>query len=97
MRRQVYFLIDGCNPCKLRLCGSGEIYFLAVKDDGAVISAVSTCQNLDQGGFAGSVLADKPHHFLWLDLKRSGVENGDTGESLINAIHGQEHCRSRVV
>ena len=74
---------------------------LPVDQDLALIRPVSPREDLHQGGFAGAVVADKPHDLAAPQLQIHALEGVDTTETLADALHFNDvfcthavtHCR----
>src|SRR5271166_266235 len=73
-RDEAQLLGDGHDARRYRLARTGKIAWLARHDNPAAVGAVNAAKNADQGGFAGTVLADNS-----VDLARPDVEI-DPGE-----------------
>ena len=86
-RDQVDLLVNGADPRRLRLARLGERDLFAVEENLALIGPVDPGDDLDQGRFPGTVLADQGVRLSWLKLERDAVEGQYAGEPFRHPAH----------
>ena len=91
-------------PASMAACGVREGHRLAVDQDLAFVRAVDAGQDLDEGRFAGAVLADQRGDLARIEGDADVVECLDAREDLRNAAHfengrlaGGRHVHGRAL
>jgi len=64
------------------LGGVAEVDPFAVKQDGARVALVDACEDLHQGGLAGSIFADEPVYLAGMEFQCCVLEHGNAEEAL---------------
>ena len=86
-RDEVDLLIDRADPERLRVARLADVDRAAVEPDFALVPLQGAGQDLDQGRFAGPVLAHERMDFAGLHLEVDAIERPDAGKRLRHAHH----------
>ena len=78
---EVDLLVDGRDPRRLGLRRIVDLKWLAAQKDVARIDSVDASQRLDQGGLAGTVLAEESVHLAREQAERDVVERDGPRET----------------
>ena len=87
---QVQLLVDGGDTEPEGGLRVGQPDLFAAPADLPLVRLVCTGQHLDQGGLAGTVLAQQTVHLSRGDIEIDAVQRADTGEALDDAVHLQQ-------
>src|SRR5271156_2724985 len=80
MREEHEFLVDDVDAARLGF-SRRAVERLAVENNLALFRAYGAGDRLDQGGFAGPILADERVNFAWLNFERDVPERSDAGKA----------------
>ena len=86
LRKQHELLIDDVDAVPFRLARRRPADRRAVEGHLALIRRVGARNDLDQGGFAGAVLAEQPVNFSRPDLQADAAQRLHAGEAFRNAL-----------
>ena len=86
-RDKVDLLIDRADPERLRVARLADVDRATVEPDFAFVPLQGAGQDLDQGRFAGSVLAHERMDFARLHLEVDAIERPHAGKGLRHAHH----------
>ena len=86
-------LVDGRDPERGRVLGSGDRDLLAVEADRALVGRVDAGDRLHQRRLAGAVVADEAHDLAGADGEVDPVQSLDRAESLADSLQLEEGSR----
>src|SRR4029077_20282897 len=83
-------LVDGFDPLLPSLCRRGENGRLPSELDQPGVGRENAADDLDQGGFAGAVVADQSRDFAGWEVKRGVLQGDDGAEALADSFRAEQ-------
>ena len=87
IQNRIKLLVDHCNAVAQRLAGRGDLDFLAVQQDRALVLLVNSHQDFHQRGFTCAILAEQRVDLAFFDFQMNIVQNSVAGETLCDISH----------
>ena len=88
MGAHIQFLMDNGNTQRLSLLGIQVAALLTKNRHGTAVTGINTGEDLHQSGLTCAVFSQQGHDFTAAQLKVDIVQSLDTGERLIDTLHG---------
>ena len=92
--KQHRFLMDGGDACLPRRLRGREMGFYAIDQNLAVIGLIDAGQDLDDGGFARTILADQRGDLTGVKVDLHPVQRPHAGKGLDDAAQRQHGTRA---
>ena len=88
---EVKFLVNGRDTQGLRVLRAADLNRLALKEDLAFVFGIRARENLDQGGFTGSIFAQQGVYLPFPHGQIDALQRLHAGERLADTLHFEQH------